>query len=184
MLCVRCQKEFEPTPDVARLITTGRIEKLCDTCARGESGMFSSSGEVAEIKRSKHSVLHQVDRFNADGKHTGYIKLPPLRKQNRRKPRPGRPGDNIRSYVMSESRQMSNVPALKIHTNLEDFRRRGEAFWVRKLPNSADPETGLGRFELPAGRITVEDDGGLEVWVRSEKHGSIRLLYRNHSRLY
>jgi len=182
MICEQCGATFDPSREVAHLIEIGQIPRVCDNCAKPAPSVFNSTRPVVSSKRTPNSVLRRVDKFDPDGVVRQWMSLLPdyPKPGKKRKRRPGRPGDDIRVFVMSESNHMSNKPNTKLFTNLELFQRQGQAFRVWKAPGRADALTGIDRIEMEATNFKkIDDDGSLEVNIYGRDGSRIRLLYKN-----
>jgi len=183
MNCEQCGASFDPPREVAHLIEIGKISRVCDACAAPSPAMFTSAKPLPSTQRTRISVLRRVDKFDPDGVVRQWMSLIPdyPKPGKKRVPRPGRPGDNLRVFVMSErSNRMTGQPRTKLFTNLETFRQQGQHFKVWKAPGRADALTGIDRIELLASNIErVVDDGSLEINIYGKDGSRIRLLYKN-----
>ena len=183
MKCDQCGALFEPSVEVAKLITADQIPCVCDTCARPAPGMFVTTRPLVSTMRTRTSVLRRVDMFDSDGIVRQWMSLMPdyPKPGKKRVPRPGRPGDNLRVFIMSEKTgRGSGRPRTKLFTNFENFRQRGQPFKAWKAPGRADPLTGIDRIELDTLNLkSVEDEGTLEVNIHGLDGTRIRLLYKN-----
>ena len=183
MLCDECGASFDASEAVTKLISMGEIPCVCDACAKPAPEMFTSARPTVPTVRTKNSVLRRVDKFDSEGVSLQWMSLMPdyPKPGKKRIPRPGRPGDNLRVFVMSEKRgQLTGRPRTILHTNLELFQRRGEAFKAWKAPGRADALTGIDRIELEATNLKrVVDDGSLEVNIYGKDGTRIRLIYKN-----
>jgi len=181
MICERCNASFDPSPEVAHLIAIGKIPQLCDACAKPEPSLFVSSRPLVTKKRTKNSILRRVDLFKPDGTTIRWFSLMPdyPKPGKKRIPRPHRPGDNLRVFVMTErSDRGTGHPRMKLFTNLETFQRQGVPFKAWKAPDHADVLTGVDHVKLNE-VVRVEDDGSLEINIYSKDGSWVRLLYKN-----
>jgi len=181
MICEQCNNSFDPPQGVARLIVTKKIPQLCDACAKQKPSLFTSIRPRASQRRTLNSVLRQVDLFEPDGTTTrGMSLMPDYPKINKKRvPRPGRLGDKLRVFVLSErSGQITGHPNTRLFTNLETFQRQGRPFKAWKAPGRAEALTGIDHIEL-CDVVRVEDEGLLEVNIFSRDASRVRLLYRN-----
>lgn len=183
MKCDECGVSFDASEAVTKLMDTGQIPRICDACAKPPPEIFTASRPLASTVRTTISVLRRVDKFDPDGTPRQWMSLMPdyPKPGKKRVSRPGRVGDNIRVFVMSErDRSMSGRPRTKLHTNLELFHQQGRSFKAWKAPGRADALTGIDRIELEASNIArVVDDGSLEVNIYGKDGSRIRLLYKN-----
>lgn len=183
MICEQCGASFDPSREVGHLIEIGQIARLCDACAKPAPSLFTTAKPLPSTRRTRISVLHRVDLFDPDGVVRQWMSLiPEYPKPGRKRiPRPGRPGDNLRVFVMSErSQRKPGQPRTKLHTNFELFRRQGTDFKAWKVPGRADALTGIDHIELLASNVVrVVDDGSLEINIYGKDGSRVRLLYKN-----
>ena len=183
MICEQCGIEFEPSREVGRLIDIGQIPRICDSCAKPAPSVFRSARPVVSTKRTRISVLRRVDKFDPDGVVRQWMSLIPVypKPGKKRIPRPGRVGDRLRVFVMSErSNKMTGHPNTKLFTNFETFQRQRQPFRAWKAPGRTDVLTGIDSIELEVTNLDrVVDDGSLEINIFGRDGSRIRLLYKN-----
>jgi len=188
MQCEVCGKDFTPVAEVERLMLTGNVAKLCPVCEKspiGGYGLFDPSARPFAEKhvRTKHSVLHRVDRFEADGRVQRWMALYPRFQTDFEKRlksmAPHRQTNLVHPFVMTERDRHSSVPRLFIKTNMWVYQLRGQPLRVWKTSRAWDAVTGVGEIEIPAVDVVrIEDDGGLELRVVIRDGGYLRMLYR------
>lgn len=185
MICEECGLEFEVEDALKKLIATKAVAQVCNKCAVTPPALpFGHKSRLASGVRTPISILHRVDRFNAEGISIQWVSRQPLYPKLKRKheKRPGRVDDQVGAFVMSfGSGDVSNKPIMTIRTNLENFQRLGQPFRAWKVPGFQSALTGQDRIEVPAQDITrVEDDGGLELYIHLKDGGKIRMKFRNN----
>lgn len=182
MRCTSCGQEFEPTAELKRLILTGNVSQVCDTCERPAPKPQAKKQFGGPVKRTPIAVLYRIDKFNADGIVTNKMALPPKAiRQKARTRRPGRRDDRLHAFVISASEAPgAHTPRVALISNLDTYQRTGQPLLFQKIPGYYCPLTGQDRMEVfPTDIDRVEDDGGLEVNIVLKDNSRLRLLYRN-----
>lgn len=185
MICEQCGLEFEVGDELKRLIASKAVAQVCDNCAEAPPVVpFGHKPLPPSGKRTNISILHRVDRFNAEGVSIQWIsRMPryPLPKRKRPK-RAGRRDDQVESFVMTfGAAHLTNKPIMTIRSNIDYFQRRGKPFRAWKVPGFQSALTGQDKIEIPVGGVDhIEDDGGLELYVHLKDGGKVRLKFRNN----
>jgi len=184
MICEKCGLEFKVAEELKKLMTTGAVAQVCDSCAEAPPAVpFGHKPQMDVGKRTAMSILHRVDLLNAEGISIQWMSRMPLypRLKRYKQKRPGRRDDQVEAFVMSfGSKELSNKPIMTLRTNLDNFQRLGKPFQAWKHPGFHSSLTGQDRIEVPVNNIDhIEDDGGLTLFIHLKDGGKVRLKYRN-----
>ena len=176
--CIKCGEFFQPTADEERLLASHQMEEVCMKCA-----MAASEGTTTHqkppplrVQEGKYdgTKLFRAEWFDKDNKLLCFVATPPRPwvplHRSLRKPRKG----NIHVTIISGSdgSRATSEPRVVVHTNIASFERTRRSFWVSKVPDFWDPQTGIGRIEIPFDKVdhVSEDkrsvhlkDGGIVV---------------------
>jgi len=184
--CKKCGEFFQPSPDEERMIATKRIEEICLKCAMllaDASNMYEDyKPPPMRIPIGKYdgTKLHRAIKFDSAGNPICFTALPavPLKAlhDSLRKPRKGVIHVGIISD--SDSQRMTSQPNVILHTNIDSFISSRNAFWVKKVPDFWDRQTGVSRIEVPFKDVSEVTINPQEKDVMLKDGGLIKLIYK------
>jgi hypothetical protein len=181
--CKKCGEFFQPTADEERLLAQHKMEEICMDCALlaedGQEDDWKPPPLRVSREKTDGTKLYRAERFGPEGKLLCFLALPPKplypAHRSLRKPRP----HNLHVTFFTEREQrLTTEPRVVVHTNLETFRKTGQPFWVRKIPDFWDPHSGVGHIQVPNESVidVIEDEGERKILLRDG--GFVRLLYK------
>lgn len=182
--CIKCGEFFQPTADEDRLLATHQMEEICMACALEQSQdsgtdwkpspMFVPAGKFDGTK------LYRAEWLDKDEKLICFVAVPIERMVRAHgsliKPRRG----TIRVTIItsSDAHRMSSQPPVIVHTNVDSFERTRTPFWVSKTPSYWDPQTGVGRIEIPRINVDHVSEDVQKKEVHLKDGGVVYLTYK------